>query len=497
MSLQAFTGPLRAVARAGSWIAAAGLVLAVPACSHGLATKIDSASQAASEAPAFSLAPAKAEEQFDLAMRYDSGNGVGADDAWAEYWAWRAALQGYAPARDWLRKRARAEPLDAIVVFDVLTRSKIEGSSIRAALAGPRRTRPGSRSRNPPRSAPAIVPGHSRASAARQRVGQIPRRRRARLRARGFGRSATVVRGGGRARQRARAGQPRSPLRRGARRPRGQRTSRALVSGRSESGIRSIGVDARMALRHGPGRRGKFDRSSALVFRRGRAGRRRRAGQPRILVRLRTWHARGSQRGGALVPEGSRARTGVRPISAWFALRHRPWGSARRGAGLTLVARRRPSGQRRRRGRHSPRGGTFPRPPHVCAAAVSRPSRRVLLGPYPTKDPPGRPEEHERRRRPTRGRHHPARESSVGRSETSGRLAGAIACEHQRRRRGPRAADEGPSHRALPSAVRSRKRSDALRGDRRGRASNERSGAPPLADRASLRAGGQKRARVR
>src|SRR6516162_249944 len=98
-------------------LAAAAFVLALPACSHETATKVES--------PAFALEPARPEEQFDLAMRYDAGNGVMGDDAWAEYWAWRAAIQGNEPARDWLRKRAHAEPLDqGIIVFEALTHRK-------------------------------------------------------------------------------------------------------------------------------------------------------------------------------------------------------------------------------------------------------------------------------------------------------------------------------------------------------------------------------------
>src|SRR5262245_29491585 len=124
MSLQAFTGALRAVARAGSWMAAAGFVVSLPACSQSMAARIDSPLQAAGDARALSLAPTRGEDQFELAMRYDTGNGIGADDAWAEYWAWRAALQGNGPARDWLRKRAHAEPLDAVVEYNVLTRSQ-------------------------------------------------------------------------------------------------------------------------------------------------------------------------------------------------------------------------------------------------------------------------------------------------------------------------------------------------------------------------------------
>jgi TPR repeat protein len=104
-----------------------------------MAVKIDSASRAG-ESPAFSLAPARAEEQFDLAMRYEAGNGLAADDAWAEYWAWRAAVQGHGLAREWLRKRARTEPLDAVMVFDVLngTPKKVHRSAeLWLVLAGP------------------------------------------------------------------------------------------------------------------------------------------------------------------------------------------------------------------------------------------------------------------------------------------------------------------------------------------------------------------------
>jgi TPR repeat protein len=102
MSLQAFTEALRAV-RASTWLAAAGFVLS--ACSHAT-TKIDSASQAA--APAFALEPTRPDDQFDLAIRYEAGDGVQGDDAWAEYWAWRSARQE-STARDWLRKRAHAD----------------------------------------------------------------------------------------------------------------------------------------------------------------------------------------------------------------------------------------------------------------------------------------------------------------------------------------------------------------------------------------------------
>ncbi len=102
-----------------SWLAWCAVLL--PACAREATTRVESAS-----APAFALEPARPEEQFQLAMRYDSGNGLQADDAWAEYWAWRAALQGYEPAREWLRRRAHAEPLDqvGIVVIDVLHHSR-------------------------------------------------------------------------------------------------------------------------------------------------------------------------------------------------------------------------------------------------------------------------------------------------------------------------------------------------------------------------------------
>jgi uncharacterized protein len=135
MSLQAFTEALRAV-RASTCLAA-GFVLS--ACSHGATTKIDSASQAV--APAFSLEPTRPNDQFDLAMRYEAGDGVQGDDAWAEYWAWRAARQGNQPARDWLRKRAHAEPFDeAAIVWDVLKhyrRRAHPSAQVWLALSGP------------------------------------------------------------------------------------------------------------------------------------------------------------------------------------------------------------------------------------------------------------------------------------------------------------------------------------------------------------------------
>jgi TPR repeat protein len=128
MSLHAFTASL----------AATGFILS--ACSHKGAMKIDAASQGAA-APTFAPDPSRPEEQFDLAMRYDSGDGVAGDDAWAEYWAWRAALQGHEPARDWLRKRAHAEPFDqGIVVFEALERHKKwahPSAQLWLALAGP------------------------------------------------------------------------------------------------------------------------------------------------------------------------------------------------------------------------------------------------------------------------------------------------------------------------------------------------------------------------
>src|SRR6266566_2270199 len=135
MSCEAFCG--RRALLASAWFA-----LALPACSHEGAIKIDTASQAAGQGPPFSLAPAQPEAQFQLAMRYDSGKGVEPDDAWAEYWAWRSARQGYEPARDWLRKRTYAEPIDqpALLWIELLNQMKNRShpsAGIWLALAGP------------------------------------------------------------------------------------------------------------------------------------------------------------------------------------------------------------------------------------------------------------------------------------------------------------------------------------------------------------------------
>jgi TPR repeat protein len=113
---------------------AACVCLALPACSHPATAKVDSVSQAR-------LEPARPDDQFALALRYESGNGVEGDDAWAEYWAWRAALQGHEPAREWLHRRAYAEPLDqTVIVLDVLRHRKKRAhpsAQLWLAIAGP------------------------------------------------------------------------------------------------------------------------------------------------------------------------------------------------------------------------------------------------------------------------------------------------------------------------------------------------------------------------
>jgi TPR repeat protein len=143
MSCLAIIKPLRAIALEGTWLAAASFAIALPACAQHATLKVDSASQAAGGSPPpFSLEPGRPEEQFELALRYESGNGVDGDDAWAEYWAWRSALQGNDPAREWLRRRAYAEPIDqsAIVVIDVLNHFKrraYPSAQLWLALSGP------------------------------------------------------------------------------------------------------------------------------------------------------------------------------------------------------------------------------------------------------------------------------------------------------------------------------------------------------------------------
>jgi TPR repeat protein len=128
-------------------LAAAWCAVLLPACTHEASMKVESPSGSAQQGSAVVLEPARPEEQFQLAMRYESGDGVRGDDAWAEYWAWRAALQGHEPARTWLRRRAHAERVDGgFIIVDALNhrrRKAHPSAQLWLVLAGPDQERVG------------------------------------------------------------------------------------------------------------------------------------------------------------------------------------------------------------------------------------------------------------------------------------------------------------------------------------------------------------------